>query len=132
MKCFITWKKVIAFVLMTCCLFTATFAYAIVPGNMNASSSKIVTYGINNVAEEQAEMLKALGLFIGTNNGFELHRHLTRTEAAALIVRFMGEEKNALAQINKHPFKDVQTVDKASQRFLLSETLCLQSVRLFI
>ncbi len=100
-------RKFIVFALMIFCLFTATSAYAILPGNMNASSSKIVTGGINNVAEDQADMLKSLGLFIGTNNGFELHRHLTRAEAAALIVRFMGEEKNALAKNYKHPFKDV-------------------------
>lgn len=80
---------------------------ALIPDNVNVSGSKIVTNGINNAAKDQAEMLKNLGLFIGTNEGFELHRHLTRAEAATLIVRFMGEEKNALAQKNKHPFKDV-------------------------
>lgn len=100
-------KKVLVFMLIMFCLFAAASAYATVPDNMNASSSKIVTDGINNVAEDQADMLKALGLFIGTNKGFELHRHLSRTEAAVLIVRFMGAEKDALEQINKHPFKDV-------------------------
>ncbi|HZK02246.1 MAG TPA: S-layer homology domain-containing protein, partial [Anaerovoracaceae bacterium] len=100
-------KRIITFVLVICFLFTATLTYAIIPDNMCASGPQIVTDGINNAAEEQAKMLKTLGLFIGTDNGFELDRHLTRIEAAALIVRFMGAEKNALTQNNKHPFKDV-------------------------
>ncbi len=100
-------RKLVVLLIMTCCLAAATSAHALVPGNMNASSSKIVTYGINNVAGDQADMLKALGLFVGTDDGFELQRRLTRAEAATLVVRFMGEEKNALAQNNKHPFKDV-------------------------
>lgn len=94
-------------VVLAICMTGVVPVSALVPDNMNASSSKIITPGINNVAEDQAEMLKGLGLFVGTNNGFELHRHLTRAEAATLIVRFMGEEKNALSEKNKHPFKDV-------------------------
>jgi hypothetical protein len=100
-------KKVVVLAVLVVCLAGASTVNALVPDNLNASSSKIVTEGINNVAEDQAEMLKSLGLFVGTNNGFELHRHLTRAEAATLIVRLMGEESNALIQKNKHPFKDV-------------------------
>ncbi|NLV16402.1 MAG: S-layer homology domain-containing protein [Syntrophomonadaceae bacterium] len=98
------------FVLAVAMCFLAADAVpvnALVPGNINASSSKIITDGINNVAEEQAEMLKGLGLFFGTDHGFDLHRKLTRAEAAVLIVRFLGEEKKALEQNSKHPFTDV-------------------------
>lgn len=101
--------KILLLTLIAVWFMGTTTVNALIPDNLNASSSKIITDGINNVAEDQAEMLKNLGLFIGTNKGFELHRHLTRAEAATLIVRFMGEEKNALAQKNKHPFKDVPT-----------------------
>ncbi len=100
-------RKIAVLVVLAFCLAGVGTVNALVPDNLNASGSKIVTEGINNVPEDQAEMLKDLGLFIGTNNGFELHRHLTRAEAATLIVRFMGEEKEALSQKNKHPFKDV-------------------------
>lgn len=100
-------KRIAILLVLLMCLASPVTASALLPDNVNASSSKIVTDGINNVAEDQAEMLKSLGLFIGTDKGFELYRHLTRAEAATLIVRLMGEEENALAQKNKHPFTDV-------------------------
>ena len=101
-------KNVIAlFIVLALCLTNAPLSGALVPDNLNASSSKITSDGINNVAEDQAEMFKSLGLFLGTDQGFELYRRMTRAEAGTLIVRFMGEEKNALAQNNRHPFRDV-------------------------
>ena len=61
--------------------------------------------------EEQtaADMLYALGLFRGTDNGYELDKNLTRAEAVTMIVRFLGEENAAIqnADINQHPFVDV-------------------------
>ena len=100
-------KKIMAVLLAVCCVMTAMPVSALVPENRYAYSSLVQTEDLNNVAEEQAEMLKALGLFIGSNKGFELNRNLTRAEAAILITRFMGEEGNALAQENAHPFTDV-------------------------
>lgn len=57
--------------------------------------------------QAQAEMLKVLGLFRGTENGFELDRVLRRDEAAAMLVRFLGAEDKVLAGNWKHPFTDV-------------------------
>ncbi|MDX9917687.1 MAG: S-layer homology domain-containing protein [Gudongella sp.] len=100
-------KRIAIFAITLIMILSITTTFAIVPDNMGVVSSNIVTQGINNMAEDQANMLKGLGLFLGTDKGFELDRHLNRAEAAALIVRFMGEEKNAMAQSNKHPFVDV-------------------------
>ncbi len=57
--------------------------------------------------EAQAQMLKDLGLFKGTGNGFELEKPMTRAQAAVMLVRLLGAEKAALEQNNAHPFLDV-------------------------
>ncbi len=54
-----------------------------------------------------AEVLKNLGLFKGSNNGFELERGATRLEALIMLVRLTGEEDAALACKLSHPFKDI-------------------------
>lgn len=56
---------------------------------------------------QKAEALKSLELFVGTPNGFELHRTGTRAEAAAMLVRLLGVEKEAKENKYKHPFTDV-------------------------
>ncbi len=100
-------KRIIMFAITLIMVLSTATTFAIVPDNMEAVSSNIVTQGINNSVKDQAEMLKGLGLFLGTDKGLELDRQLNRAEAAALIVRFMGEEKNAMTQSNSHPFVDV-------------------------
>ncbi|GKX27725.1 hypothetical protein SH1V18_02050 [Vallitalea longa] len=65
------------------------------------------TEGIIDDGEKQAEMLKTLGLFKGTSNGFELDRGLKRVEAAVMLVRLLSEEEQALAGEWSHPFDDV-------------------------
>lgn len=61
----------------------------------------------DNVAQE----LSAIGMFRGTENGFELDRAPTRNEAAIMLVRLCGEEESIQAAYNageiKHPFTDV-------------------------
>ncbi len=65
------------------------------------------TDGINNDPNDQAEMLKQLGLFLGTEKGFELERNLTRAEAAVMLVRFLGAENKVQSGTWSHPFNDV-------------------------
>ena len=48
-----------------------------------------------------------LGLFKGTDKGFELDRQLTRAEAAVMLVRLLGAEPEAIARNYGHPFTDV-------------------------
>ncbi|NLA87111.1 MAG: trypsin-like peptidase domain-containing protein [Clostridiales bacterium] len=55
----------------------------------------------------QAETLSNLGLFLGTGEGFELERSMTRAEAAEMVVRLLGKEAEAAAVKPPHPFGDV-------------------------
>ncbi len=54
-----------------------------------------------------AELLNSLGLFKGTDQGYELERVPNRTEASVMLVRLLGKEAEALAGTTKHPFVDV-------------------------
>lgn len=57
-----------------------------------------------------ADALKDLGLFSGSNNGYELDRAPTRLEAGVMLVRLLGQEENAKALADKYtaPFTDVK------------------------
>ena len=57
--------------------------------------------------EKYADALNQLDLFRGTDKGFELDRSMTRAEAAAMLVRFLGAEKTAMNGNFTHPFTDV-------------------------
>lgn len=58
-----------------------------------------------------AEDLSAIGMLRGTENGFELDRAPTRSEAAIMLVRLYGAEDAAKTAYDagelKHPFTDV-------------------------
>jgi hypothetical protein len=56
---------------------------------------------------KEAEVLKELGLFLGTDKGFELDRQATRAHGIVMLIRILGEEKEALSYTGKHPFTDV-------------------------
>lgn len=55
----------------------------------------------------KAMILKDLGLFTGTDLGFELERKPTRAEGAVMLVRLLGREAQAKQQNSIHPFSDV-------------------------
>lgn len=57
-------------------------------------------------AQTQAEALKALGLFQGTDIGFELERAPTRMEALVMLLRMTGVEREARFYEGEHPFTD--------------------------
>lgn len=60
------------------------------------------------VYESQADTLFDLGLFKGTNNGYELERAPTRQEALIMLIRLLGEEQYALEFDEKNmTFEDV-------------------------
>lgn len=59
--------------------------------------------------QNEAETLKTLGLFSGTDKGFELERAPKRVEAAAMLVKFLGKEALANEKKYTHPFTDVPT-----------------------
>ncbi len=61
--------------------------------------------------EPAADDLNAMDLFRGTGWGYELDRTATRPEAAAMLVRLLGAEEEAMTQYGagliNHPFGDV-------------------------
>ncbi len=59
------------------------------------------------IYHQSALKLSNLGLFNGTDNGFELERKPGRVEAACMLVRFLGKEQDALRGEYKIPFTDV-------------------------
>lgn len=65
-----------------------------------------------------ADHLKDLGLFQGTAQGYELDRAPTRGEAAAMLVRLLGEEQTALTLEYSAPFDDLQNWEKPYVQYL--------------
>lgn len=59
--------------------------------------------------DEYAEKLKAIGVFQGTDNGFELDREPTRLEGLIMLLRLLGLEDEALSLSDDvdHVFDDV-------------------------
>jgi len=55
---------------------------------------------------DMAHALKVMGLFKGTETGYQLSKSATRAEAVTMLVRLVGEETVAQGQKN-HPFTDV-------------------------
>lgn len=54
-----------------------------------------------------ADALHDMGLFLGTDNGYELDRKPTRAEAATMLVRLLGKESAAKKLTYTAPFTDV-------------------------
>lgn len=80
---------------------------------LQVSLSEQRIYGIADVTENniffnhEASLLKEIGLFKGSDVGFELERNATRAEAAVILVRLLGAEEEANANHYVHPFSDV-------------------------
>ena len=78
-----------------------------------ALCSALPVYAADAPTGAAAEALHALGLVGGYGNNadgsvnFALGDKLTRAQAFVLVVRFTGAEKDATANVQKHPFTDV-------------------------
>ena len=74
-----------------------------------------------------AQELKDVGLFQGTDTGFELDRAPTRAESAVMLVRLLGAEETAKAELEAgetaHPFTDVPEWAKAHVAWLYTNKL---------
>ncbi len=66
----------------------------------------ISVFGSNNT--EYADKLYELGLFKGTDKGYELEKTFTREEAVTTLVRLLGEEKNLNINSYNEIFDDVK------------------------
>ena len=72
------------------------------------------TFAAATTQQEQAEVLKAIKIFKGDENGFNLSGRLRRSEAAALIVRMLGEESKVVGNKKDYTvsvFPDVKDSD---------------------
>ncbi len=65
--------------------------------------------------QAKAEILSTLGLFKGTDKGFELDRAPTRLEALIMLIRMTGMENEALYGEWEHPFTDAPTWEGANE-----------------
>lgn len=59
------------------------------------------------LATPMADVLKELGVFKGSDKGYELERPITRAETMAIIVRLIGKEFEATKYTKNHNFTDV-------------------------
>ncbi len=66
----------------------------------------------------EAEALNELGLFWGTDRGFELDSTFTRAQGATMIVRMMGKQDEALDLDVKSGFEDIDDVDHWSMPYV--------------
>ncbi len=57
--------------------------------------------------EDEADRLNAVGLFRGSNYGYELTRRPTRQESLIMLIRLLGEEQAALAYTGQSTFTDL-------------------------
>lgn len=90
-----------------------------------ALASMLVAAGITATAGAAnftncADRLKDVGLFQGTNQGYQLDKAPTRAEASAMLVRLLGKEEEAKGLTYTAPFTDLCR---------LGEALCAVSVR---
>lgn len=58
--------------------------------------------------KEKADQLNKLGLFRGTDKGYELNKTLTREESATMLVRLLGKEERAKELSYVETFDDVE------------------------
>ncbi len=68
--------------------------------------------------EHCADSLNEIGLFRGTQNGYELDRAPTRAEAATMLVRLLGAEEDALELAYTAPYTDVADWAKPYVQYL--------------
>lgn len=59
------------------------------------------------IQQQDAIFLDELGLFQGTEHGYELDRTMTRAEGAVMLVRLLGGEAEAKISTYQTPFTDV-------------------------
>ena len=73
--------------------------------------------------ENCADQLMDLGLFQGTEQGYELDRAPTRAEAGVMLVRLLGKEADAKALTYSAPFTDLETWEQPYVQYLYDNKL---------
>ena len=70
-----------------------------------------------------ADSLHEMGLFQGTQNGYDLDRTPTRAEAAVMLVRLLGKEAEAKTLTYTAPFTDLKGWEKPYVQYLYNNGL---------
>ena len=70
-----------------------------------------------------ADSLHEMGLFQGTQNGYDLDRTPTRAEAAVMLVRLLGKEAEVKTLTYTAPFTDLKGWEKPYVQYLYSNGL---------
>lgn len=73
--------------------------------------------------EKCADELSEIGIFKGTDKGYELSREPTRLEAGVMLVRLLGGESEALSLSYSAPFTDVPDWGKPYVQYLYDKEL---------
>lgn len=89
-------RKIITLVLSAAILLVISIPAIAAEGKTGAEGEEI-----------SAQVLYDLGLFKGTEKGFELDRALNRAEGAVMLTRFLGGEQEAMTGRYKSPFTDL-------------------------
>ncbi len=76
-----------------------------ISGRYESGESSVQTE--NAQYTDYADALHTLGLFQGSQKGYELARSATRAEGIVMLIRLLGDEAEAKAYTGKHPFIDV-------------------------
>ena len=78
-------------------------------------------------SQKNAQMLKELNLFKGTDKGFELEREASRVEAIVTVVRVLGGEAEALEKNYSHKrgieYAEILLPENAPEEFKDRNTL---------
>jgi|GEM_PF-5321608 len=105
LKFAISWLLAICIFASSLSAFAAPSAY--LPNVRDYSYSFQKRHEFPKDYTEMANALSHLGLFLGTENGFELSRNISRVEALVTIVRLLDREEEARAEKLSTTFSDV-------------------------
>ena len=94
-----------------------------------ALASMLVAAGITATAGAAnftncADRLKDVGLFQGTNQGYQLDKAPTRAEASAMLVRLLGKEAEAEKLTYTAPFTDLKGWEEPYVQYLYRQRPC--------
>ncbi len=88
--------------------FRFTVAALIMCCLLGVSGISAVASGSSPESVNRADHLYKLGLFKGTENGYDLDNTPTRVQGFVMLIRLLGKEKEAINGSWSHPFTDVE------------------------
>ncbi len=110
-----TLKRVLTLTLATSLALSAGITSFAAEDNLLISPAPVSAPVYDDSTElGKADILNELGLFNGTDNGYELEREATRLEALIMMIRMMGNDYDALTSQAENPFTDSPTWEGAS------------------